>query len=474
MARLIRIIIILFIFSGLLPGCGGSSGFPVSKIKNVILIVIDTLRADHLSFMGYDRETSPFLEELADKSVVFDNAYSPQAQTLPAFTSLFTGLHPLSHGVHKNGTYIQPENHSLVKDFRDAGFLTAGLPAARVLASRYGIARGFDWFADIEEEWQINAGKVIYKTGIILEGDQVSGQTYWEGPSQPLFLFVHFYDTHSPYAISGEYYEEFADTGYEGPVDGTTEVYRQFNNYEIELDETDLEYTSDLYDAEIRSLDDSFVTLFDLLDKMDLVDNSLIVITADHGENLGEHHHVTHHPPYEAGLHIPLMFHFPGDYGAGINIDELVELTDVMPTLLDIFDMEIPDGIDGMSLLSMIRGTVGDPEYDDGSLEGEPHLEERRFLFSIGYMDSLDETTSYSIFDGQYRLIKDIEWSETSVLYDISMDPDEENDIALNNPDLVGQFEEWIEMMVAGEKPPEPVQMDPETEEMLRSLGYIH
>jgi arylsulfatase A-like enzyme len=227
------------------------------------------------------------------------------------------------------------------------------------------------------------------------------------------------------------------------------------------LNEADLLHTRDLYDAEVRSFDNKLRSLFDLLERTGLMDNSVVVLTADHGENLGEHHYLTHGHPYEPALHIPLLFHFPKDLGAGIRISSLVEGTDIVPTLMDLAGVAVPDGLDGHSLLPLIQ----DPSGESGG--------GRQFLLSCGGFNNENKRT-YSLFDGRYRLIKDIRWSEKPLLYDISVDPSEENDISDANPDNVELFSALIQAMSSGALPPSEVEYDTQTEEMLRSLGYIH
>jgi arylsulfatase A-like enzyme len=442
-----------------------------TNIRNVIIVGIDTLRAENLGFMGYSRPTSPFVDELSKRCIIFDCAYTPKARTLPAFTSLFSGKHVINHRVIDNGIVLPEELHLLIEDFREAGFSTIGFPAAPNMSLKYGINKGFDYYADIPDN-QLPAPTILNMVKRFLEGNPKGGEASYLGETKPLFLFIHFFDPHTPYTPKPSILSQFADPSYNGPFDGQLiPTIRDYNNYELELNEEDLKHALDRYDAEIRTLDDYLRELFDLFDKMGLMDNSIIVFTADHGENLGEHHHICHGHPYEQALKIPLMFHFPNDFRAGLRINALVELTDVLPTVMDIINLQATTEIDGMSLLPLMKNPSS-PELG------------RRYLLTLG-LENKEGKPTYALFDGTYRLIKDIIWSEKSVLYNIADDPHENKNIASDNPELVELMESVTVLMAAGLKPPnisdakigeEPLmqEMDPETEEMLRSLGYIN
>lgn len=404
--------------------------------------------------MGYERDTSPWLDEFSERCLVFDRAYTPKAQTEPAFLSLWSGLHPRIHNHQRNGLVISDDIHFLVEDFYRAGYQTVGIPAAGVLASKYGIDRGFNTYFDCTAH-DIKAPAVIETVGNYLEGDG------YDPDNGRLFLFVHLFDPHTDYEPDPDILAQFADPYYSGPVDGTIDMLREYNDYEREFTEADLQHVTDLYDAEIRTLDDYIAELFDVFERNGLMEDSIVIFTADHGENLGEHHYITHGHPYEKGLHIPLMFHFPDEKGAGIRVDSLVELTDLLPTLMEMLDVPIPDGINGMSFLDILD----DPEnatVEDG----------RAFSLATGGWNENDERT-YSLFDGRYRLTENIIWSDESLLYDILFDPLEENDIASENPELAEAHLAIIEALAAEAGPDVEQEMDTETRELLESLGYI-
>ncbi len=395
----------LLISSLFLTGCTGSAKIPYRQnVKNVIIIAIDTLRANHLGFMGYPRETSPFLDEFAARSIIFDNIYTPKALTLPSFASLFTGLHPKNTQIYKNMWPLSEDLHLLVEDFQAEGFITIFLSASGILHSRYRMDQGFDTYIDAdphpEEAWHI-IEKIHEQTENILE---------------PFFLVAHFWEPHSPYDPDPDVLDLFADPNYEGPMDGSVDVLNAYNLRQVELTGVDIQHAIDRYDGEIRWLDNQLKELFDYFDEKGFIDNSIIVITSDHGELLGENHLFQHRRDSNIELQIPLIMHFPGDLDPGLRVPALAEITDILPTIMDVLGIGIPAEIDGMSMFPLFS----DPEF-----------EFRTKLLSVGVDDP--GYFLYSEFNGNHR---------------VRVEPD---------------FDD-----------PEPVWLDEQDRERLRSLGYIH
>lgn len=457
---------------------------PYSNVKNVIIIAVDTLAAQNLGFMGYGRDTCPFMVELASRSVVFNRAYTPESKTEPSFTSLLTGLHPGTHGIIENGTNLPPDLHLLTVDFQSAGFDTWGIPAADVINGRYGFYYEFDYYSHAPPR-PLPASRIIEKITGILEKHPRFGEPEFSMVGRPLFLMLHFYDPHTEYTPDETILADFANPSYNGPVDGMWENFKKFNHYEIEYTSADLRHVRDLYDAEIRTFDNRLRELFDLFERTGLIDNSVIVLTADHGENLGEHHFITHGLPYENSLHIPLLFHFPDDKWAGTRIDDLVEITDIVPTLMEATGVPIPANIDGQSLLTLI-----DPGLPSMTTNFEATYIEREYLFSLGRVPNSELPTSitsristepltYSIFDGTHRLITEycpenpagIDYE--TFLYNIDLDPLESFNIfdQYNVPLLT--LAPLLEQNILSCHDGHISEIDPETLQMLASLGYL-
>ena len=355
-------------------GCGGGKPSYMDPVENVIIIVLDTFRANHIGFMGYDRPTTPNLDQFARKSVIFENSYVTRSLTLPSFTALWSGLHTTRNGIFQNAWPLANDLHLMVEDFNDAGYTTLGTPASDILSARYGIARGFDIYDEPIDPPRMAPEGIAKMTSLI---EQSEG---------PYFLFYHFWETHSPYTPDDDTLAMFGDINYSGPMDGEVETLNGYNLGQIQLDQNDILHAIDLYDAEMRMLDDSLGELFEYFESEGLMDNSVIVITADHGESLGEGHFFQHLRDTEIELRVPLLFHFPNDYGAGKRIRGLVENTDIMPTVMNLLGMDVPEDLDGNNLVPMIDGDA---------------ISERSVLLSVG--TTHQEKYLYSEWDGTTR-----------------------------------------------------------------------
>lgn len=449
-----------------LTGCGKTPVITPSKnfgFKHMVVIAIDTLAAQNLHFMGYDRETAPFIDELASQSIVMNKAYTPKALTLPSFTSFFTAMHPISHNVMDNGVEIPDQIPSLVMRFQQSGFYTAGFPAAHMISTHWGCDRGFDFYNDVDghdaDSLLIDADEVQRRVEEFF-GNQEDDFDLSD-PDTRLFLFVHFFDTHTDYNPDPQYLQMFADPDYDGPVDGTVGLFGQYNKSEIEFDDADYQHARDLYDADIRTTDDYVKRLYDYLDSLGILQDTLIVFTADHGENLGEHGYITHGHPYESGLHVPLFFRFPDDSVKPERIEQLVEITDLVPTLMEFAGIEQHVPTDGHSFASLIDSGQFDSSY------------EREYSLAAGAVNR-DEKRDFSITDGEYRYFARIGRSNKPFVYDITKDPKEQVDISDDNPELVSKYAMEMRILTEWARPAEEPQYDAETEEMLRSLGYLH
>ena len=399
-----RLTVFILISILLMTGCNGSRRPAIGDdIENVIIIAIDTLRADHLGFMGYYRRTSPFMDELAERSVIFTNVYAVKSLTLPSFTAMFSGLHTIHNGIFKNCWPLPDDLHVLIEDFQSDGFETIGFASSAIMNGSYGINRGFDDYQD----------PVHHPQEFTLTREMVREKI--ENTDGPMFMWIHVWEPHVPYEPDPEVLELFADPEYDGPMDGSVELLDQYTLWQVQLNEEDIQNAVDRYDGEIRWVDNQLSELFAFFEEKGLIDNSLIIITSDHGEALGEDHIFNHRRDRTIELHIPLLIHFPGDLRAGRTIPALVENTDILPTVMEILGMPVPEDIDGISLLPLITGDA---------------VDHRDKLLSVGTNDT--GSFVYSEFDGVSRH-----------RVDLDINPSTEN-------------------------------LTPEELELLQSLGYIH
>src|SRR6266478_5026043 len=277
---------------------------------NVVVITIDTLRADHIGCYGYRQIRTPSIDSLAADGFRFEHAYTPVPITLPAHTVIFTGTYPTFSGMHDfSANRLGPKQPTLAALLKEKGYATGAVVAAGVLDSRFGLNRGFDFYYD---HFDFNRLQESNIDEMERPGNVVADVTLdWlsKNYQKKFFLWMHLYDPHYPYRPPAPYSEEYKDR---------------------------------LYDGEIVFADAQVGRLIRFLKDKNLYRNTIIVLTGDHGESLGEHGEKTHgFFIYNSTLHVPLIFHFGGATSAK-SVAGLVSLADLMPSVLSILKLEVP------------------------------------------------------------------------------------------------------------------------------------
>jgi len=354
--------------------CGGTDSGPLpSNGRPVVLISIDSFRADHSSAYGYrphfapEVRTTPFLERLAREGVLFEHADSPCSWTLPSHMSLLTGMQCPEHGV-RNRTFRLGEGTELLAGrFQRAGYATAGFYSAPFLHGSWGFAFGFDTYQPGSPYLDgLGAVKAITDRGPgSLRGlhhashvDRMCSERVvdralaWLGEGdrreKPFFLFLHLWDPHYDYDPPRKYVEMF-DPGYKGPVNGKDYM-------ETDWPRSDLGHLEALYDGEIRYTDDQIARFFEQLEKWGLADKVIFAVTADHGDEFFEHGQKGHQKTlFEEVVHIPMLIRAQGEVPAGRRITPTVALYDLAPTLLDLAGVPAWEGRSGRSLTPFWR-----------------------------------------------------------------------------------------------------------------------
>jgi arylsulfatase A-like enzyme len=412
--------------------------------RNLVLIAVDTLRQDHLGCYGYERGDSKTIDGLAWNGVMFTQARSAVPLTLPSFASIFTSTYPLYHKIRQNEKFaIVDSVKTLTEVFRDAGFRTMAVIGSAALASRYGLGQGFDMYDDDFIDSPSFPAVGSFPTSESesearrLAPEVVERAINWldENSGDPFFLFLHFFDPHLPY-----------DTPEKLPMDG----YR----YE--------ELPVWAYDSEIANVDRQVERLMAVLEAHDLIDNTLVVLTADHGEGLMEHMEATHgYFLYDSTIRIPLIFSCPGVIPRGKVVEGTIRTIDLMPTLIDLFHLEMPDGIQGISFKGQLLG-------DESP---EP-------------VDSYFETYYGRAFLGWSEL-KGVQWNEWKYiqapkpeLYNLTEDPGERVNLVDERPEVTSMMKDKLDTIEstysgASVNMARSVPMDPEHKELLESLGYL-
>jgi len=309
--------------------CSHDSAPRAAPPRNLLLFTLDTTRADHLGCYGYTKGKTETIDALAGRGVVFENARTPVPLTLPAHATILTGLLPCEHGARDNGIYrVSDGTETLATVLRARGFATGAFVGSFVLDSSFGLARGFDEYSQVKQSSLADRGFFDERTGMSVTNDAVN----WleSVPSdRPFFAWVHYYDAHSPYAPPG------------GVPAGMHP-----------------------YDAEIAFVDDQVQGVLDALARAKRLDDTLVVVTADHGEGLGEHGEDSHgFFLYDATMRVPLLFVHPSLVARRVAVG--VGLQDIARTALAALGVDAPSGMHGRSLLDALRGgTIGDePQY---------------------------------------------------------------------------------------------------------------
>ena len=326
-----------------LASCGRA---PEAPAPGVILISLDTLRADHLGLYGYARDTSPRLDALGRESLVFERAFTTAAWTLPAHMSMLTGLHNHQHGVIGLNAALAPGSPLLAERLKAAGWQTIGLYNESPIRPEHGFGRGFDVFRS--------------HVGARQAGEHLAELLPKIDRSRPFFLFLHLFDIHNGplddvpgpiYDCPPPYDQRYlADARDRLPPISERELFERG-----EVDAATVEALTALYDGGIRHVDDTLAVWFEDWRARGLLEDTLLIVTADHGEALGQRGQAKGHgAPYQEGLRIPLILHHPAGLRAGEREPTPVQLTDLVPTILDFAGLPPDPRLPGVSLLGPV------------------------------------------------------------------------------------------------------------------------
>lgn len=416
---------------------------------NLLFISLDTLRADRLGAYKYHRPTSPFLDSWAAKSALFEHAVTAAPWTLPSHATMFTGLYPSSHGVNEaKKRSIGADTEMFTEILKNSGYETFAYVAGGYVGKRYGFARGFDSFI-------YNSGERATKSrGFPRTVNMALKKLSQRDASKPFFMFLHTYAVHCPYTAPDPYRDMFSSPGAE-PID--TSRCDRFNRKEG-LTQGHALFLSDRYDGSIRFVDDTLKKLFDGLEAQGLMENTIIIITSDHGEAFLEHGRIGHQESlYKELLMVPLIIGGPGIKPQ--RIVESVNLADLFPTVLDLVGLPPSKQPDGHSLAALMHGrqeTFSRPPYQFSELH------RGKLLRSL--IDPVDQ-----------HFILNLE-TDSAELFDVAKDPLESQDLAARMPDRIAEWRGILDRLSKGLVERPTGTMDPATKEQieqLKSLGYL-
>jgi arylsulfatase A-like enzyme len=428
---------------------------PLGK-PNILLVSIDTLRADHLGCYGYGRDTSPNLDELAGEGVLFRQAIAPSTWTLPSHASMLTGLYPHKHGavLFGSATPLRRRFDTLAELLWRVGYRTGGFTGGGFLSSNFGFDQGFGRYT-------------AYGTGAQDDFEQSARDAFeWmrRPAGAPFFAFLHTYAVHMPYVPPAPY-DTLFDPDYAGPFKkGFTEAdYFRYLGKD-DLDAAVVEHLKALYDAGIRHMDAIFGAFFDQLKQSPIAGNTCVIVTSDHGEEFKEHGNLFHHTPklYDELIRVPLLVWCPSRFAGGRAIEEQVSLVDLVPTILALADAPLARPADGVSLL--------------GPLLGRSKVAQRALYSEVNRSIQALDGNAVGVRTGERKMIR-ADWEKGPHLFDLRSDPGETRDVAAEQSAERENLSVMLESYRAQSRAAMPKRkvaqvLDPGTIERLRALGY--
>jgi arylsulfatase A-like enzyme len=425
--------------------CAGHEPVPNTG-PNVLLVSLDALRADHLSSHGYHRRTTPFLDELAAQGTRFSHATINTHGTPPSHTTMFSSLYQETHRVgmeelsHSDKAPLIPAEIELLPEIlRREGWTTVGVTGGAWMSSTYGFSRGFDHFSDQSEDAADGANLVVDTIVTAL----ASGR--------PVFAFFHTYEVHSPYRPPEGYVDLFGE--FTSTIQPTWPSLRRINQGKQRLDQADLDFLVSQYDGEIRYVDDCLRELFRRLTEIGFLDNAVVLVTADHGEEFGDHGGLLHRDTlFEELVRVPFILWGHG-VPAGVVDPALVSAIDIAPTLLAATGNEVPPAMEGRNVLAP---------------DTTPWADQRVFA-QYG-------TRNYSVRTPRFKLIRNQRGHLR--LFDLTDDPRERRNLASARPELAADLDDELEQWrlgrpALGDAVSTTTELDPATEDRLRALGYL-
>ena len=470
------------------PGVSPSSG-DIDR-PNIVLVVFDTVRADHTSVHAYERDTTPNLRALAKQASLYTRAIAVSDMTLPAHASMFTGIVPTKHGAHWDppshpyGRPLDEKFTTLAEILSDEGYSTLAAVANYLFVNRfYGMDQGFEFF-DAQERISVSHSTKtfllrysacrcldllipsarLYRSMVTAQQINETALDFLSVAAErnrPFFLFVNYMDAHIPYLPPEPFDSLYPGKDTQLPFPKFRKLKGKVLQNEHAITKEQYHGLVSQYDGGIAYADFHFGRLIAQLKELALYDNSLLIVTSDHGEAFGERS-LLEHPvsTYQSQIHVPLIIKYPND-NQNLVTNRLVSQVDLFPTILDVAGIDIPDNIDGKSLLL--------PEKESPAAVFSEFYKSTCFLEAYKNLPDRER----AILSGSHKVITST--SGKLECYDLSTDPGEQHSLDISgNPQcsaLLTRLEQWIENQPRLES--RPVEMDRKTLDRLRSLGYI-
>jgi len=441
----------------LLGGCQRAKSHPIEvgsyPGRNILVISVDTLRADRLGAYGYARRTSPAIDALAAQALTFDLAFAPRGMTWPSLATMLTSLSPTTTNVRWNGQYLPRRVLTIAQLLQKAGYRAGAFLGGSICHMAQGIGT-FD---------RLHCGDDAEITSKAIDFLVANN-------AQPFFGWLHLMAPHAPYNPPAEH-DKFSAPDYHGPVGRDRFSLDGLVTSQQALTDADRKQLDALYDGEVLAADAQVSRVLKALDESTVRRDTIVVFTADHGEDLYEHNRYLYHACsiYDSSLRIPMILALPDGAGAGRRYPEVVELIDLAPTLLELVGVERPSFFEGKSMLARLAGqhtgeATASSEWYDPAL--------RKSLQSVRteswrYVSNPEGLTPNCVPAGNYYKVAKEE------LYDHRSDPREEVNVAADHPDLAKKFASLALSRRASAADDAPLPIDEKLEGELRSLGYL-
>ena len=480
--------IIASLFLGVVAGAGCQKTRAPAP-PHVVLLTVDALRSDHLSVMGYSRQTTPFLDSLCRKGILFQSVIAQSSYTKTSMASLLTGLDPNTVGAFLADDVLPEGVTTLAETLKKRGYRTGCAQANPSLEAKFGFGQGFDWYADLfPEDTMQKQEKISYRA------DRMNARALeWlaQAPSsQPVFLYLHYMETHHPYLPPAPY-DTLYDPHFDHALPDFTLVYRLVYGpgkvpMPAELEKIYQErYTADLllqhlialYDGELHYLDNQLEIFVNRV-LAQLGPNTVVILCADHGEEFLEHGQFEHGKSlYQEVLGVPLLIYSPGRITQAAAIPDLIRNLDVFPTVLDLAGIPVPDYLPGQSLRPLWEGKAGKaPEAAFSRLYSPGQAVWGGAVWGDGILRDLAAITT-----PRWRLIVDLSTGQEQ-LFDHQSDPGDRRDVSPGRAEEIRGLRQKLNQsfqdsqalkQTLGLSPPGKTAIDPETQKRLEALGYL-
>lgn len=456
-----------------------------SDNPNVILILIDAARADHFGCYGYPKNTTPFIDRIARESVLYVNAISPAGWTLPAHASMFTGTYPSKHGAHNENLYLYNKLPTLAEILSEIGYQTVGFCRTDWVSESTGLTRGF------KEFYHLHYNKLKHKMMRLINNSRIRGSDKWSyeinkrvkrwikhnySKSSPFFLFIHYSELHLPYRIPKPYNKMFLSISYR-EAKRINQNPKEYYSGRVRMSSEDFELTKQMYDCALAYQDARIGELFQFLKDAHILDDTIFVITSDHGESLGDHNHFDHYYVlYDSLIKVPLIVRYPKFFEPDHKELSLVQTLDIFPTVMQILNVNDKSlsQVQGIALPPLngaeIREFTISERFQDlrGLKESYPELD-------LSHLEKYEKDRKTVIRTKEFKLISSMRGE--SELYNICEDPHETINLIEKRKDILDGLTERLVHWKNSFSPTEIEEIKPEFDQeaikRLKALGYL-